>query len=165
MSSPPTNGLDEIDRIILGILSRDPRTPYSDIAAELEERGHEMSGEGIRYRVQNLFEATSTFFMLDPEAHDWHVLRLSIDIDDSPEGKQVVIEKLQEMPFWFISSGVGSFDIYANVLTETLGEVEECIGDVRGIDEVESVKFFLETHRETDVRKYFPYTSRTSDSD
>ena len=150
------SGLDEIDRLILSILSDNPRKPYSDIATELEKRGHEMSGEGIRYRVQNLFEATSTFFMLNPESHDWHVLRLSISVDDSPGAKSTTIEELQEMSFWFISSGVGSFDIYAVVLAKTLGEVDNCIGRVRSIEAVESVDFFLETNRLTDMRKYFP---------
>lgn len=148
--------LDEIDRIILGILSDNPRTPYSDIAEELKQRGHEMSGEGIRYRVQHLFDSTSTFFMLNPESHDWHVLRLSISVDDSPNAKSRVLTELQEKSFWFLSSGVGSFDIYANVLAKTLGEVDDHIADVRSIEEVESVDFFLETRRMTDMRDYFP---------
>jgi DNA-binding Lrp family transcriptional regulator len=150
------SGLDEIDRIILEILSDNPRTPYSDIAEELKQRGHEMSGEGIRYRVQHLFESTSTFFMLNPESHDWHVLRLSISVDDSPDAKSRVLTELQEASFWFLSSGVGSFDIYANVLAKTLGEVDDYIADVRSIEEVESVDFFLETRRMTDMRDYFP---------
>lgn len=148
--------LDEIDRLILGILSDNPRTPYSDIAEALKQRGHEMSGEGIRYRVQHLFESTSTFFMLNPESHDWHVLRLSISVDDSPDAKSRVLTELQENSFWFLSSGVGSFDIYANVLAKTLGEVDDYIADVRSIEEVESVDFFLETRRMTDMRDYFP---------
>lgn len=156
MGKSRSTGLDEIDRMILGILSDDPRTPYSDIAAELEKNGYQMSSEGIRYRVQHLFEATSTFFMLNPESHDWHVLRLSIGVDDSTDAKSAVIEELQEMSFWFLSSGIGSFDIYANVLAKTLGEVDDLITDVRSIDEVETVDFFLETHRMTDIRKYFP---------
>ncbi|WP_247730315.1 Lrp/AsnC family transcriptional regulator [Halovivax limisalsi] len=156
MANPPTDGLDEIDRIILGILSEDPRTPYSDISERLERRGHEMSGEGIRYRVQNLFESTSTFFMLDPNVHDWHVLRLSITVDDAPDAKASVKETLSELPYWFISSGVGSVDIYAVRLAESLADVEESTDAVRAIEGVESVDFFLETRRETDMRKYFP---------
>jgi DNA-binding Lrp family transcriptional regulator len=156
MGKSSATGLDEIDRRILAILSDDPRTPYSDIATELEKNGYQMSGEGIRHRVKHLFEATSTFFMLNPESHDWHVLRLTISVDDSTDAKPVVIEELQSMPFWFLSSGLGSFDIYANVLAKTLEEVDDLVADVRSIDEVEQVDFFLETSRETDVRKYFP---------
>lgn len=156
MTGSERTELDEIDRLILGILSDDPRTPYSDIAEELKRRGHEMSGEGIRYRVKHLFESTSTFFMLNPESHDWHVLRLSISVDDSTDAKSRVLAELQEMSFWFLSSGVGSFDIYANVLAKTLGEVDSYIAGVRAIEEVESVDFFLETRRMTDMRNYFP---------
>lgn len=156
MANPSTDGLDEIDRIILGILSEDPRTPYSDISEQLERRGHEMSGEGIRYRVQNLFDSTSTFFMLDPNAHDWQVLRLSISVDDTPDAKATVTETLGELPYWFVSSGVGSVDVYAVRMAESLADVEDSIDAVRAIEGVESVDFFLETHRETDMRKYFP---------
>ncbi|WP_247730346.1 Lrp/AsnC family transcriptional regulator [Halovivax limisalsi] len=156
MTHSPSDDLDEIDRIILSILSDNPRTPYSDIAAELERRGHNMSSEGTRYRVQNLFDATSTFYMLNPESHDWHVLRVSVSVDDSVDAKATVTEKLQDRPFWFISSGVGSFDIYAVALAKTLAEVDEYIGDVRSIEGVESLDFFLETHRTTDMGNYFP---------
>ncbi|WP_254861519.1 Lrp/AsnC family transcriptional regulator [Halovivax gelatinilyticus] len=156
MASSPMDGLDEIDRIILGILSNDPRTPYADISQQLDQRGYEMSGEGIRYRVQNLFESTSTFFMLNPNAHDWHVLRLSITVSDTPNAKQVVKDTLAEMPYWFISSGVGSFDVYAVRMAESLGDVDDSIDAVRAIEQVENVEFFLETHRKTDMGKYFP---------
>lgn len=156
MGTSRTTELDEIDLMILDILSDDPRTPYSDIATELEKNGYQMSGEGIRHRVKHLFEATSTFFMLNPESHDWHVLRLTIGVDDSTDAKRAVIDELQEMPFWFLSSGLGSFDIYANVLAKTLGEVDDLVVDVRSIDGVETVDLFLETQRLTDMRKYFP---------
>ncbi|MFB6165043.1 MAG: Lrp/AsnC family transcriptional regulator [Haloarculaceae archaeon] len=156
MANSRSTELDEIDRIILSILADNPRTPYSDIADEVNRRGYEKSGEGIRYRVQKLFEATSTFFMLNPESHDWHVLRLAISVDDSTDAKPDVMGELQEMPFWFLSSGVGSFDIYANVLATTLGEVDDYIAAVRSIEEVDHVDFFLETHRVTDATKYFP---------
>lgn len=156
MGASRTTELDEIDLLILGILSDDPRTPYSDIAVELEKNGYQMSGEGIRHRVKHLFEATSTFFMLNPESHDWHVLRLTIGVDDSTDAKPAVIEELQEMPFWFLSSGLGSFDIYANVLAKTLGEVDDLVADVRSINGIEAVDFFLETQRLTNMRKYFP---------
>lgn len=156
MGKSSATELDEIDRLILGILSDDPRTPYSDIATELEKNGYQMSGEGIRHRVKHLFEATSTFFMLNPESHDWHVLRVTISVDDSTDAKPAVIDELQTMPFWFLSSGLGSFDIYANVLAKTLKEVDDQVADVRSIDGVERVDFFLETNRETDMRKYFP---------
>jgi len=156
MGSSPMEEMDEIDRIILGILSENPRTPYSDIAAELEERGHDMSGEGIRYRVQDLFDATSTFFMLDPEEHDWFVLRLAVSVVDAPDAKDDTIVSLQEGPWWFISSGIGSFDIYAVATAQTTQDVDALLAAVRGIDHVDGVDFFLETHRSTDMNKYFP---------
>jgi len=156
MTESPDGGLDEIDRIILSVLSANPRIPYSDIAEKLKDRGHDMSSEGIRYRVQNIFKATSTFFMMNPESHDWHVLRLAISVQDSTEAKESVIDELDDMRFWFISSGIGSFDIYAVVFGKTLGEVDEVIAQVRGIDDVERVDYFLETNRKTDMRKYLP---------
>lgn len=156
MGTVPMEELDEIDRIILGILSENPRTPYSDIANELDERGHDMSGEGIRYRVQNLFDSTSTFFMLDPEQHDWQVLRCAISVADRQDARADVIESLEEKPFWFISSGFGSFEVYAVATAATTAQVDSLLEELRGIEDVRDVDFFLETRRSTDVRKYFP---------
>jgi DNA-binding Lrp family transcriptional regulator len=154
MTNRGTEGMDEIDRSILGLLSEDPRMPYSDIAQRLEERGYSMSSEGIRYRVQHLFDATSTFFMLDPEEHDWHVLRLSITVADEADARRKVEAKLSEMPFWFISAGFGSFDVYAVATSPSTRHLDGLLSEVRGLEFVEDIGYFVETHRDVDVRKY-----------
>lgn len=148
--------MDEIDRIVLGILASNPRTPYSDISDRLEDRGFEMSSEGIRYRVQNLFETTSTFFMIDPGEHDWLVLRTAITVVDEPEAKERAIEALRDDPFWFISSGFGSFDIYAVATAPTTHEVDELLYGLRGIDFIDGVEYFIETDRTVNISDYLP---------
>lgn len=148
--------MDEIDRIVLGILASNPRMPYSDISSLLEERGYEMSSEGIRYRVQNLFDTTSTFFMIDPKEHDWLVLRTALTVVDEPDAKERAIETLRDDPFWFISSGFGSFDIYAVAIAPTTNEIDDLLNDLRGIDLIADVEYFIETHRTVDINKYLP---------
>ena len=135
--------------------------PYSDISELLEDRGFEMSSEGIRYRVQNLFETTSTFFMIDPEEHDWLVLRTAITVVDEHDAKEQAIDKLRDDPFWFVSSGFGSFDIYAVATAPTTNEVDDLLNDLRGIDPVADVEYFIETHRIVDINKYLPIPDRT----
>ncbi|MCW8173612.1 AsnC family protein [Natrialba swarupiae] len=82
------DGLDEIDRTILRILVQNPRTPYSDIAEQLEDEGFEMSGEGIRYRVSKLFETTSILLLTAPKQHGWEVIRLFIAVEDNEDAKK-----------------------------------------------------------------------------
>lgn len=148
--------LDDIDRVILGILANDPRTPYADISSILQNEGHEMSSEGIRNRVQRLFDMTSTFFMLRPETHNWHVLRLSITITDSEGAKERVMNYLEENHFWFLSRGFGSFDIYAIASAPSLDVMETVLTDVRSLGDVVDVRFFIETQRAVDMDMYFP---------
>ncbi|ODR83486.1 hypothetical protein BG842_12825 [Haladaptatus sp. W1] len=160
MTANRPEGMDEIDRIVLGILASDPRKPYSDISSLLEERGYEMSSEGIRYRVQNLFDTTSTFFMIDPEEHDWLVLRTAITVVDEPDAKERAIQTLRDDPFWFISSGFGSFDIYAVATAPTTNHVDNLLNDLRGIELVADVEYFIETNRTIDINNYLPIPDR-----
>lgn len=151
-------GMDEIDRIIMGVLANNPRTPYSEIANILKKKGYEMSSEGIRYRVTNLFEVTSTFFMIEPEEHDWHVLRLWMSINGGQKPKDDTLETIQEMDFWFLSQGFGSSDVYAVATAPSTVHIEEILDRVRGIDGVEEVNYLVETKRTIDVSKYLPIT-------
>ncbi|WP_129113544.1 Lrp/AsnC family transcriptional regulator [Halegenticoccus tardaugens] len=154
-----TNGpgeMDEIDRIVLGILASNPRTPYSEISDRLEERGYQMSSEGIRYRAQNLFETTSTFFMIDPAEHNWLVLRTAITVVNEADAKERTVEMLREDPFWFISSGFGSFDIYAVATAPTTHEVDDLLNGLRRIECIADVEYFIETNRTIDISKYLP---------
>lgn len=147
-------GLDDIDRTILRILAQDPRVPYSDIAERLGEEGHEMSSEGIRYRVSSLFETTSILLLTAPKEHGWEVMRLFIDVDNAPDAKQEAFATLSEMEFWMACKGIGSCDLYAVATVESTRDADELINQVRGIEHVNEVKHFLETDRETDVNNY-----------
>lgn len=150
----PLEGLDDIDRTILRILAQDPRIPYSDIADRLEEEGHDMSSEGIRYRVSKLFETTSILLLTAPKEHGWEVLRLFIDVDNEPGAKDETFEALSEMAFWMTCEGIGTFDLYAVATVQSNRDADDLIGQVRGLEHVTSVEHALETDRKTDVDNY-----------
>lgn len=150
----PLEGLDDIDRTILRILAQDPRIPYSDIADRLEEEGHEMSSEGIRYRVSNLYESTSILLLTAPKEHGWEVMRLFIDVDNAPDAKEETFQSLSEMAFWMTCKGMGTFDLYAVATVQSNRDADELISQVRGLDHVTSVEHSMETDRETDVDNY-----------
>lgn len=158
MGSTQADSMDEIDRHILGVLAKNPRTPYSDIADELEAQGYEMSSAGIRYRVQNLLDVTSTFFMLNPNEHDWLVLRLALSVTDDADAKAETLARLEEMSFWFVGSGFGSFDMYAVATAPSTGAVDALLNDVRSIETIEDVEYFLETERTIEIDNYLPVT-------
>jgi len=156
MTNGKQSGMDEIDRIIMGILAEDPRTPYSEIAHQLEEEGFQMSSEGIRYRVRNLFEVTSPFFMINPEEHDWHVIRLWLEIEEGDRSKDEVFETLDKMNFWFLSRGFGTIGLYAVGTAPSTKYIEDVLDRVRGLDGIKEVNYFVETKRSIDVKKYLP---------
>lgn len=156
-----TNGtsvktLDVIDWEIVRILTRDPRRPYSDIANELEQRGHELSSEAIRHRVNKILEVMSIFFMLHPNKQDWEVMILLINTVNETGGKETIMNTLLESKCWFVSRGYGSFDVYAIATAETNEDIEKIIDDVQNDPQVANVEYLIETHRRLEGSNYFP---------
>ncbi|MEY7851063.1 Lrp/AsnC family transcriptional regulator [Natrarchaeobius sp. A-rgal3] len=148
------DGLDEIDRTILRILVQNPRTPYSDIAEQLEEEGFEMSGEGIRYRVSKLFETTSILLLTAPKQHGWEVIRLFISAEDSEGAKGETFEALADMGFWMNCRGIGSFDLYAVATVSSNRDADALIDTVRTLETVSNVEYMIETDRMTTIENY-----------
>jgi len=146
--------LDEIDRTILRIIAQNPRVPYSDIATELEEEGHEMSSEGIRYRVSNLFETTSILLLTAPQEHGWEVLRLFIEVENAPDAKEQAFEELSEMGVWMSCQLHGTIDLYAVATVRSTQAADDLLNDVRAIDPVTRVEHAIETVRETEIDNY-----------
>jgi len=155
--SKPTDGLDDIDRRILAILARDPRLPYSDIADELADDGHEMSTEGVRYRVSTLFETISILLTAEPKEHGWEVVRVMISAAGSQERKAETYDRLREMDFWMVCRVLGSSDFYAVATVPSNREADELVSRVEGIEHVTDVDYVLETGRETTTENYLAF--------
>ncbi|SDF71243.1 DNA-binding transcriptional regulator, Lrp family [Halorientalis regularis] len=145
---------DEVDRIILKALANGPRTPYSDIAERLASEGHEMSSEGVRHRVSKLLDRTSIFFLLEPEEHEWEIVRLAITVTDDADAKSTALDRISEMPFWLVTRGVGTYDIYAVATAATNSRVDELVSQVRELGVVADVEQSIETSRDTNVDDY-----------
>ena len=149
-----TDEIDDIDRMILGILSENPRAPYSDIADQLEAEGREMSSEGIRYRVSKLFEYSTIFLLTDPKGRGWEMLRLTICVENEPDAKQTVAEYLNDLSFWLVCQGMGSFDIFALATVRSNSHADDLVTLVRSHELVDSVDLFIETNRGSNLDNY-----------
>lgn len=149
--------LDEIDRVLLRVLSKEPRMSYNSIADRLLEEGYEMSAEGVRHRVGKLLDATSAFFLVAPEQHDWEILRVGVRVVNESGAKGTVMESLSESGFWLVCEGLGTFDIYAVATALSIEDLEALVTDVRGHELVTDVDFSIETERITDIGNYFSH--------
>lgn len=149
--------LDEIDRILLRILSKEPRMSYNSIANKLLEEGYEMSAEGVRHRVRKLLDATSTFFLFAPGQHDWEIVRVGLRVKAGPRAKETVMEFLTESGFWLVCDGLGTIDIYAVATAISIEDLEKLVTSVRGHELVTDVDFSIETERITDIENYFSH--------
>lgn len=149
-----SDDVDEIDRELLELLMQDPRMPYSEIASRLEERGHGMSAEGVRRRVGDLFDGSSIFMLTGPQGHDWEVLRVNVAVTDSPGAADAVFDRMDGQEFWLVCRGFGTVDVHAVATVADLEEADELVNAIRGFEEVESVSYFLETERRTDMHDY-----------
>lgn len=146
--------LDEIDRELLRLLSENPREPYKHLSQKLEEQGHEMSGEGIRYRVSKLLDATSTFFLLAPAEHNWEIVRIGIELNDEEEAFAEAFEQVSETGIWLICRGFGAFDIWAVGTAQNNEAIRDLLSEVRSLEHVETVHHFVETDRENFMHDY-----------
>lgn len=155
MKKPATNDFDDIDSRILRILADDPRAPYSHIAEELQNEGFQMSSEGIRYRVSNLMEATTAFFLLSPEELNWEIVRIAVTAASSSGAKQEAFEKISEMRFWHVTRGLGTFDVFAVGMAPTLHDIDELVTEVRSLDCVDQVGYTVVTERYSNLGDYY----------
>lgn len=145
---------DEIDEAILNILAEDPRTPYSEIATRVAEEGHEMSTEGIRYRVANILETTTVFFLLDPQEVTWEIVRVALRATDRPGAKDDLFELAIDLPFWHVSRGLGSFDLFAVGSVPDVTSADDLVTRLREHEAVERADYMIVTERNRDMRSY-----------
>jgi len=148
--------IDEIDRQILSILSENPRLPYADIADKLAQEGFEMSDEGVRQRVTSLLEVTTGFFLLRPEEHTWEIVLTTIRTHDYAGAKGEAFEAMAEMNFWFVGNGFGTIDLYGIATVNINADVKQLLEELRGLESVKSVDYFIETDRFVSIQDYLP---------
>ena len=154
MSSRGHGGVDAIDRVILQILMQDPRMPYTEIQAELADAGHEMSAEGVRRRVKRLFDESAIFLLTGPQGQDFEVVRVDVVTVDEPGATSAVFEAMAESTYWLVCRGFGTVDVHGVATVGDVREAEQIVSELRAIEEVDSVSYFIETERHTAMRRY-----------
>ena len=154
VNSSHVDSFDEIDTEILQILSENPRTPYGDIQERIEEQGHEMSTEGIRYRVSKIFDRTTPFFLLDPMELDWEILRIAAKAVDEPGSKGAAFEFISSLPFWHVSKGIGTFDLFGVGTAPTMKDIDHLVTEIEESELIESVDYLVVTERNRDMNSY-----------
>lgn len=148
--------IDEIDRRILEILANDPRSPYADIAAELAEYDIELSSEGVRRRVTSLLENMTSFFLPRPERNSWEIVLVTARTADEANSKREVFEAMSNMDFWFVAEGFGTVDLYGIATAKSNTEIDELLVQMRALDSVTEIDYFIETDRAVNIRNYLP---------
>ncbi len=145
---------DEIDGVILQELAENPRIPYSELTDILAKLGYEMSAEGVRYRVDKIIELTTVFFLIDPQAVSWEVLRIAVSTKNTEGAKSDAFDLLCESPLWHVSRGIGSYDIYAVGSVPSLQMADELVTSVEEADCVSNVEYIVVTERNKDMTQY-----------
>ncbi|MFC6963980.1 Lrp/AsnC family transcriptional regulator [Halocatena marina] len=155
MNGNKFENFDDIDSHILKILTSDPRAPYSDIAEELKEAGYKMSSEGIRYRVSKLMEATTAFFLLDPDDLSWEIVRIAVKATNADSMKDEAFDRISEMPFWHVTRGIGTYDVYAVGMAPSMRKIDEFVTTIREFDCVENIEHIVVTERRSNLDDYY----------
>jgi DNA-binding Lrp family transcriptional regulator len=165
MSESPFDAFDAIDTQILVILSEDPRMSYQQLSRRLEEEGYQMSAEGVRRRVTDLMAATTPFFLLDPEQLAWEIVRISVRATDGPGDKDDAFDRIAEMPFWHVTKGIGTYDIYGVGMAPTMADIDAMVTEIRGYDCVAEIDFIVVTDRRSDLQDYYRQGLREGDEE
>ncbi len=163
MGETKFDNFDEIDSSILRILSEDPRAPYAEIAERLDAEGYEMSSEGIRYRVSDLMESTTAFFLLDPDDLDWEIVRLMVSATDEPGAKGETFDRIAELPFWHVTRGLGTYDVYAVGMAPTVREIDDLVTEIEEFDSVARTEHIVVTRHESDLADYYRHADDPAD--
>jgi DNA-binding Lrp family transcriptional regulator len=145
---------DEIDKQILDVLSDDPRIPYSKLAEQIADSGYEMSTEGVRYRVSKILETTTVFFLLEPQQLSWEVIRLTITTIDKPDAKKDMFQIVSEMPFWHVSRGIGTYDLFAVGSAPSMNAVDALVTTIQEHEYVKDIEYTVVTERNRDMESY-----------
>lgn len=156
MTDTPTKfeSFDAIDGEILHILAEDPRMPYSKITEHLENAGYEMSTEGVRYRVNQILDTTTVFFLLDPQQVTWEIVRVCVSSSSTEGAKQETFDFLCELPFWHVSRGLGTYDVYAVGSMRSIDAIDEVVTALRERDHIDDVDYLIVTDRNRDMHSY-----------
>ncbi|MGM0606181.1 MAG: Lrp/AsnC family transcriptional regulator [Halobacteriota archaeon] len=154
MPNSDFESFDEIDGEILRVLAENPRTPYSEITEILAETGHEMSPEGVRYRVDKIIDLTTVFFLLDPQDLSWEIIRIAVTSEGTEDAKRKSFELLCDLPFWHVSQGIGTFDHFAVGSVPSILKADELVTTVSEADCVQSVDYLLVTDRNQNMAQY-----------
>jgi DNA-binding Lrp family transcriptional regulator len=127
--------MDDLDRRILGILRRDSRTPYTEIADRVG------TSEGtVRNRVERLVDEgiIERFTVATSTGNVKAMIEVSVAVDVDTTDVSARMAEWSEVDFvWQVS---GEADIVMVVDAADTGAVNDLITKARDLDEVENTK-------------------------
>jgi len=127
--------MDDVDRQILGILRRDARTPYTEIADEIG------TSEGtVRNRVESLIEdgVIERFTVSTRTGNVKAMIETSVDVNVNTQGVTEVMAEWAEVDFvWQVS---GEEDIVLVADAADTSSLNDLITRARELDEVVSTE-------------------------
>jgi len=127
--------MDELDREIVSILRRDARTPYTEIAEEVD-----ISEGTVRNRVERLLEegVIERFTVATRTGNVKAMIEVEVDVDVDTGAVSEEIAEWEEVDFvWQVS---GEEDIVVVVDVADTESVNDLITRARGMEEVMSTK-------------------------
>ena len=135
--------IDNLDRGILRILQRDARTPYLEIARELD-----VSGGTIHVRIGKMKDAgiiLGAHQQLDYRALGFDVAALVGIRVAGAHGIKDICEKLREIPeIVEIHYTTGAFSLFAKVIARNMGDLYSLLaGRLREHEAIASTETFL----------------------
>ena len=147
-SRPPTARMDPASKAIIGLLQRDGRRPYAEIADELGLGEREVEQRVARLQDAGLLQITA---VTDPLQMGFaRQAMLGITVADVPA--KIVADAVSEIPeVSYLVLTAGGFDLLVEVIGNSDAHLLELVARIKPIAGVAAIHTFLylELHKQT----------------
>jgi len=82
---------------------------------------------------------------------------------DGPGDKAEAFERFADLPFWHVTTEVGTYDICGVWMAPTIAEIEEIVSTIRGYDCADQIDFIVVADRRSDLEDYYRQEPRETD--
>lgn len=147
-SRPPTARMDPASKAIIGLLQRDGRRPYADIADQLGLSEREVEQRVTRLQDAGLLQITA---VTDPLQMGFaRQAMLGITVADVPA--KIVADAVSQIPeVSYLVLTAGGFDLLVEVIGTSDAHLLELVARIKPIEGVAAIHTFLylELHKQT----------------
>ncbi|MFC7192382.1 hypothetical protein ACFQL7_22915 [Halocatena marina] len=85
----------------------------------------------------------------------WEIVRIAVKATNADSMKDEAFDRISEMPFWHVTRGIGTYDVYAVGMAPSMRKIDEFVTTIREFDCVENIEHIVVTERRSNLDDYY----------